>query len=258
MVSAYWYKREVNFGDLLTPRLLEFFGVGARHSDVNQSDILLLGSILQDVSVNFSGIIAGAGLIGDLTKSFPEAKILGLRGYLTKDRLGIKYDVTLGDPGILASFLVRERSEKTHVLGIVPHYVDKADPRLALLATRYPDDILLIDVQQSPENVISLIDSCMFIVSSSLHGLIIADSLAIPNRWLMLSNKVLGDGFKFFDYYSVYDFKPNPLELVGDISLSQIINGCNSQSAIQVSRVKGAVFRMMRELSDRFRLDPMR
>lgn len=247
-INAYWYSRETNFGDLLTPCLLDFFGIEAKNSSVHHSDLLLLGSILQDVSADYSGIIAGAGLIRNISKPLVKAKILGLRGYLTKEKMGVNVDVTLGDPGILASALITKRSDKKFILGVVPHYVDKDDERTIKLARKYPQDVLVIDVQQPPENVISQIDGCNFVLSSSLHGLIVADSLSIPNRWLQLSNKVLGDGFKFHDYYSVYDLTPQPFELYDSIRLSDIVSACKNPAGNEVERVKNNVFGMMKEL----------
>jgi pyruvyltransferase len=40
------------------------------------------------------------------------------------------------------------------------------------------------------------------ILSSSLHGLILADAYEIPNKRLVIGNRLLGSDFKFMDYYS--------------------------------------------------------
>ena len=44
----------------------------------------------------------------------------------------------------------------------------------------------------------------VMVLSSSLHGLVAADSFGVPNRHIVLSHKPKGDGFKFDDYYSAY------------------------------------------------------
>ena len=50
--------------------------------------------------------------------------------------------------------------------------------------------------------------SCICILSSSLHWLIFADSLGIPNRRIVLSDEIIGGDLKFDDYYSVYYENP--------------------------------------------------
>jgi hypothetical protein len=41
-----------------------------------------------------------------------------------------------------------------------------------------------------------------FVVSSSLHGLIIADAFGIPNARLRISDRMPGGDWKFMDYFS--------------------------------------------------------
>ena len=85
-------------------------------------------------------------------------------------------------------------------------------------------NVLVIDVQRQPIEVIADVDKCEYILSSSLHGVIAADSLGIPNAWILLSDKVLGSGFKFYDYASAFGMKYEPECLSGSESLSELIN----------------------------------
>jgi pyruvyltransferase len=77
---------------------------------------------------------------------------------------------------------------------------------------------------RKPAAVLQDIDKCDAILSSSLHGLVCADSLNIPNGWLSLSDKVFGKGFKFRDHFSATEIFHNPLHVDGSESLSQLIN----------------------------------
>jgi len=71
--------------------------------------------------------------------------------------------------------------------------------------------------------VLAQIDECEHILSSSLHGLICAQALGIKSRWILLSNNVLGDGFKFRDYASSMDTTITPKEIYGDQTIKNLI-----------------------------------
>ncbi len=71
-------------------------------------------------------------------------------------------------------------------------------------------------MRQHPSAVIKQIAECECIVSSSLHGLIIADSLGIPNIHVKVTNNLLGDGFKFDDYYSAYHLPHTLIDIYKD------------------------------------------
>jgi len=151
----------------------------------------------------------------------------------------------LGDPGLLVAKLLKHRQSKRHVLGLIPHYVDKADVHLENISRRYPKEIRLIDVQRNPLVVISEIDRCEFIISSSLHGLVAADALGIPNAWMVLSDKVIGKGFKFFDYASAFGLTPKPVFLTGNESPFALIK--------MTRPIPDAVRHRTQELDDIFR-----
>jgi hypothetical protein len=126
---------------------------------------------------------------------------------LIKNKL-IKQDgVLTGDPGLLASYMYTNKKDKKYALGIIPHLGDLNSVLFYEIHKKYKKSVI-INVQDHPDKVISEIMECENIISSSLHGLIISDSLNIPNVWVENRYKtgVCEPHFKFFDYYSALDF----------------------------------------------------
>jgi len=226
LIKAYWGGGPQNLGDFLPPILLRYYGLSpikTPKNNINSAEIITIGSILNWVSQDYSGYVVGSGLMYDVERRFPSAKILAVRGALTRDRIGAPEDTPLGDPGLLVPKIFKKRKTKKYTLGLIPHYVDKRDERLKDIFNRYPNEIKIIEIQQKPENAISDIDQCEFILSSSLHGLITADSLGIPGGWILLSDKVAGEGFKFFDYSSALEMSIEPKFLTGNETLAELI-----------------------------------
>jgi pyruvyltransferase len=227
-ITAYWYRGTLNFGDLITPLLLKKYGFTTFYAPIEQAQVLSTGSILDLVPENYSGHIVGSGLIKNTVLHFKKATIWAVRGELTRQRIDAPKNVALGDPGLLSYKLIKKRQDKSYTLGIIPHYVDKKDVRISMIHKKHKSDILLIDVMRKPSAVFRDIDKCEFILSSSLHGLIVADSLGIPNAWIALSDKIIGKGFKFYDYYSAIGKRKNlPYFLNGTESLTQLLKQTN-------------------------------
>jgi len=125
----------------------------------------------------------------------------------------------VGDAGILASELVTQKIEKKYKLGIIPHDNERGHEVYNAIAEKNEGSII-IDVRGDVMERLHLIAQCECIISSSLHGLIIADGFHIPNRQVVLTDKLAGDGFKFDDYYSSYNLTPNPIDLKRGIPFS--------------------------------------
>ena len=74
--------------------------------------------------------------------------------------------------------------------------------------------------------ILEEIASCEYVLSSSLHGLIVSDSFGIPNQRLVVSEKLVGDGYKFNDYYSAFGVKGSIYKLAdaGKLEVNEIID----------------------------------
>ena len=222
------YYRSTNFGDLLTPDILNHFGVKSFHCPrLNHAEVVGVGSILQMLTSSYTGIILGSGLIDSRYKRpLSNAKALLVRGNKTKQLCGLSKCTRVGDPGLIADRVYHETlaREKSWVCGVVPHYRDYYDDHIRRLMKLHRDDVLLIDVRRCPRDVVRDISKCEIIISSSLHGLVISDSLGIPNIWVKFSDKIIGGDFKFDDYYSCFGVNKVPAVMNGDISVNYLIN----------------------------------
>ena len=234
MTRFFYYNQVENFGDAINPYLAErVFGLKTCWSAPGSAVLCGVGSILHFFLCRkhkLSGYLSPlfAPPVHVWTSGFvcePSAKyrlqrrlnVHALRGRLSQaavERLaGKKADVPLGDGGLLFSRLLEKRPAKRHALGIIPHVADAGNPVFARLQEAVPH-AAIIDMRADPLLVLEQIAACDCVVSTAMHGLIAADSLGIPNRWIEVSDKVVGGGFKFRDYYSVFDVPaPTPLRL---------------------------------------------
>lgn len=200
-LNTYYWRTKKNFGDLLTTLLLQkFTRLTSEWSEPAEADLVVVGSILEHLPENWRGVIAGAGKLHESTKiKFSKAKILALRGPLTAK--GVRGSFALGDPGLLADELVPVQ-DKEHILGLVPHWSDTELEQNPIFLKYRPK---IIRVSDDPLKVITEISQCEKIVSSSLHGIVLADALGIPRRIeiapRMLSHPAQEGGiFKWRDY----------------------------------------------------------
>jgi pyruvyltransferase len=178
-INVFWWLLVKNWGDRLSPLLLQRFAqVEAVWTPAEEADVVCVGSILGNiVKPDYTGIILGSGKLFEDGMVPREAKILALRGPLTAR--GVKGDFALGDPGLLADELVNV-NEKKYNLGLIPHWSDRTlekDPRFL----KY--DPIIIRSNHDPLEIIRTIGACKKIVSSSLHGLVLADAFNIPRRF---------------------------------------------------------------------------
>ena len=132
-------------------------------------------------------------------------KICAVRGPLTRKALlnrGYDCPEVYGDPVLLLpKFYNPNNIEKKYEYGVIPHYIDKEMPGVQKLGTQGAH---IIDVQKYSHwhDFVNEIISCKYIISSSLHGLIVSEAYGIPSVWVGFSKYINGWDFKFFDYYA--------------------------------------------------------
>ena len=216
-VSAFWWVGKKNWGDRLTePLLRRFSHVNVQWSLPHEAGIVCVGSILGNlVRPEYRGVILGSGKLFERGTVPSLARVLVLRGPKSAEGFcpqGRPYEGPFGDPGLIADELISAPSlYKSFDLGIVPHWSDKKlalDPRF----TRYPH--IVINHEDDPLEVIRKIGACKKIVSSSLHGIILADAFCIPRRFEASANwKNEGGLFKVEDHNAAVGIPPQDFKV---------------------------------------------
>lgn len=196
-MELFWFNSTKNVGDSINPFLFQkLLNLKIEYNkNRNIEHLLGVGSIMQFATKE--SIVCGSGVITPTLPITKPKKIISIRGPKSQQilkSLGIECPSVFGDPVLLLPRVYNPNIEKKYDLGIVPHYVDFQDNWVK------QQNCFVIDVTLEPLVVIDQILSCKFIISSSLHGLIIADAYGIPNSRIKISNKLFGGDFKFLDY----------------------------------------------------------
>jgi pyruvyltransferase len=129
---------------------------------------------------------------------FKSLDVRSVRGPLTHDFLkkkGITCPEIYGDPALLIPTLFPEvTTSDRHEIGYVPHYLElsgiKNDKSLKDFKIITPDQPGLMAVKE--------IVQCRAIISSSLHGLVVADAFNIPCVFINKGSQPL---YKYQDYF---------------------------------------------------------
>ena len=221
-------KSKENFGDLVGKYIVEkISGQQAvfTHPKKQQwkhflsSVYVTAGSILAHVNKNC--IVWGSGIINKDEVVKP-AKFLSVRGPQTGKKLleqGYQVPEKYGDPALLLPQYYQPKIKKKYTYGITPHYVDY---KKVCQTFDSHTDVKVIDLMtNSVENTIDQFLECKYIISSSLHGLIVAHAYGIPAVWMKFSDKLFGDDIKFQDYFESVGIL-NYVALSSEIKLSEI------------------------------------
>lgn len=196
----YWWEPEnetSNFGDQLSIILIEkMAGKKIEKANLDEHKVLALGSILH--FAKDGDIVWGSGINGKHTLikdyQFKKLDVRSVRGPLTRlflTMMGIEVPEIYGDPALLLPLFFPELKKDPKIEFIVIPHISETH-----LFTQGPH---VIFPSEPWEKVVQKILESQFVISSSLHGVIVAEAFGIPARLLKITdNEPL---FKYTDYY---------------------------------------------------------
>ncbi len=225
----------LNWGDLVPFKIIdELFD-----SDISEKDVFNVKQPNGNYSVYSTGsvmlftkpnsIVWGTGCIDRGMIGQTPKKVYAVRGPLTRQEFlkkGIDCPEVYGDPALLYPKIYNPKVEKKYKWGIIPHYIEFESARdRESIKNLEKKGFKVIDICSGEKEFINELLEVENVISSSLHGLIMADAYGIPNARVNISNKLIGGDFKFKDYYMSVDRKIDlGLQLNKNTSLSEIKN----------------------------------
>lgn len=251
-INAYWYSSHLtsdvsNWGDAINPWIIEkLSGLKVIKNIDKPNRLFAIGSIIQH-GVKSGDTIWGTGsLSSKKIESGLDLNIKAVRGPLTRHMLinaGYKCPDIYGDPAMLMKELYDPEIKITNDFGIIPHISERDHPIILDLLKRY--DLKMIDIGLGHTEFIDALKSVKYVISSSLHGLIMADTYGIPNTKVDLPGpQYKGSNWKYADYFASVD---RPMifghMLTENVDINQIIKKSyfNSNINIDLDLLKNSI-----------------
>lgn len=225
-----------NFGDTMTPWIL-WQCLGMRPIQVHLRDtqkLMTIGSVL-----NFAmpgDFIWGSGTIREERVDASGARIFGLRGPRSAALIqGAEVPALYGDPASLLPYLLPiEPIEKKGVV-VVPHYVDLPviyGPTQRAEFLKNPS-VEVLDVQERDwRALVARIASAEVVLSSSLHGIIVAAAYGVACVWVGISDRIAGGHHKFLDYFEGQGRDTNRFDW--SLGISRLVEKASGPATIDV------------------------
>lgn len=208
-------KDQENYGDILSAQIvswvsnkeISFYNAPAkRKSWFKKPYLMAIGSIMSYAQPKAT--VWGSGIISRKDQ-FSKATFCAVRGPLSRKRiqeLGYTCPEVYGDPAILLPDYYSPNIKKKYTYGFIPHYVDQD-----CVSQWYggENDVAIInlindDIFYTTDRILE----CERIISSSLHGVIVAQTYGIPAIWVQFSDKLSGDNVKYDDYFLSVGINP--------------------------------------------------
>lgn len=206
-VNLHWYKYSndqlYNLGDYLSTVVYEYMldklGLDPHQKVPKTRHLLAIGSVLtqgyQNATVWGSGMIASDSPKHRISLRIKNLDIRAVRGPLTREVLqkyGHSCPPIYGDPAVLMPLIYANRCDKRYDVTLVDHHsapfandMTENVHRLNIMTKDYP-------------SFIDEIIASKLVISSSLHGIILAEAYGVPAIWLGTPSL---NPFKYQDWY---------------------------------------------------------
>ena len=233
-----------NFGDGVNNTFWSYITQNKINNNKSKLHYITTGSIMCHVENN--SIIFGTGFIssdsdigGDNYEvrsnkkyAIPE-KVIAVRGPLTRKKLldfKIYCPENYGDPLILMPCLYDTYNRvENNTIGIIPHCIDKNNKNYNLLKTNLEKDgynvkFIDIEVGNNYKKLIDSVNNCKYIISSSLHGVMMGIVYKKQTIFIEFGDSVIGGDFKFQDFFKSINVNYKNINKYDTIVLNNTIN----------------------------------
>lgn len=209
--SLYWWrpsgKGQSNLGDEISPIVLSHVS-GRRiiRAGLDDCEGIAIGSVFYPRKASARKrskplFVWGSGTLKPRPCSYQGLSVIlaALRGPRTASQIENCPDVPFGDPGLFVREIWPKQEPSTGRVGIIPHHGLRRHPATTRLSEALENSLMIDFTSADLSGPLQTLSSCQFIVSSSLHGLIIADAYGIPSVfWNELGEE---NEWKFLDYF---------------------------------------------------------
>jgi hypothetical protein len=206
-----------NLGDIISPYIVEKLTGFPPSLRSARNSAIVVGSIIKFAEDKTK--VWGSGTPRMTDKLNPNADYRAVRGPLTRQLVlesGGKCEPVYGDVACFMPKIYWPEVEKKHDLGLIRHMVHLNRP----IRLEGVQEISVIRIgDEEIEAFIRELLACRKIVSTSLHGIILAHAYGIPAEWATFQDGqqgLKGDETKFWDYFESVGIERHfPMDLAG-------------------------------------------
>jgi len=225
-----------NFGDELSPLLVsKVLGRRVRWSSADKADLVAVGSVIEYVAkrTRNAPVVWGTGIrdhIGPEMRERVRSQVggfLAVRGRRSIGELGLDPATPIGDPGVLAPDLIRGAKTRRGIL-YLPHFRTwSTDAGRVSLKRAEAAGMAVMAPAVRPEEAVERISGADLVLTSSLHGLIVAHAFGVPAQLISPpESRIREPEFKYLDYLESVGLPHHVMSIEGVLSngaLEQIL-----------------------------------